>query len=170
MRGGGWKAHTEPPLRGNPEPRGRRGGCRGRCGKVLLFRNQVWGQGQTKKKKTISQVPAGFRGEGGQLGGRCLPQGRPRGSGRGAMVGLGARTADAGGSCRAGSGPCGAAGGGARAPRRGNAAPGGAALRLAYARPPGPAPTHLRALNRRNRRKCRRPAPLRRPHYFRDAL
>lgn len=91
-------------------------------------------------------------------------------------VGTGRHGRDRSEDCRRGrelQGTLGALRGGRRrgsGPTLEDTAPGGAALRSAYARPPGPAPTHLRALNRRNHRKCRRPAPLRRPHYFRDAL
>lgn len=164
-------AHRDPP-RGAPgrEAAGReppREAAEAALGGVLIpvpclgGRSSVWGNSKPKRESKKSSLRWLLPGEGGPLGGQCLPQGEPRerpGAPRpGSERGLGT-TAELRGSL--------AAGGSARSPARREAEgleprAEGRGREDRLARRPGPTPTHLRAPSLRHVRK-RRLSALRR--------
>lgn len=163
----GRSAHRAPP-RGaqGGEPRaGSRGGRLQRLlWKAFLFRcpvwggrNPAWGNSKPKRESKESRLRWLLLGQGGPLGGQCLPQEEPRdpagtprpGSERGLRTTAGAARVARG--WRFGPEPRAAGGRGARALSRG-ARPRGREI----ARRPGPTPTHLRAPIPRHVRKRRR--------------
>lgn len=154
---------------GNPGPGAAAGGCRG-CSGRRFYSGALFGVAETllgaianPKGKAESRLRWLLPGEGGPLGGQCLPQEEPRdpagtprpGSERGLRTTAGAARVARG--WRFGPEPRAAGGRGARALSRG-ARPRGREI----ARRPGPTPTHLRAPIPRRVRKRRRSALRRR--------